>query len=261
MTHPLHPIVTAPPVLAIAVSGGVDSLTLAVAAHRWRGGEGVTACHAVSPAVPPTATERVRDHAAREGMRLVILDAGEFADPDYRRNPVNRCFYCKTSLYRTVTAAVGAGVVVASGTNTDDLGDYRPGLAAARDHGVVHPYVEAGMDKAAVRALARDLALGAVADLPAAPCLSSRVETGLAIDPAQLALVDAVEQAARAALGPVTLRCRVRAAGLVLEVEDAVLASLVEPDRRRLADTVAGVAQAAVRLEPYRKGSAFLHAS
>ena len=73
--------------------------------------------------------------------------------------------------------------VLVSGTNSDDLDDYRPGLRAAADYGVRHPYVEAGMNKEAVRALARELALDDLAQLPASPCLSSRVETGLAIDP------------------------------------------------------------------------------
>ncbi len=81
-----------------------------------------------------------------------------------------------------------------SGANLDDLGEYRPGLDAAREHGVRHPFVEAGFSKAMVRALARDLGLGAVAELPAAPCLSSRVETGIRIEPETLAFIHAVER-------------------------------------------------------------------
>src|SRR6201987_961896 len=81
---------------SIAVSGGVDSMTLAVLAHRIEP-RNIAIAHAISPAVPPEATERVRDWATREGWRLTILDAGEFDDPDYRRNPVNRCFFCKRS--------------------------------------------------------------------------------------------------------------------------------------------------------------------
>ena len=114
--------------LAVAVSGGVDSMTLAVAASRWRAMP-LIAMHAVSPAVPSAATARVRRHAAREGWELRILDAGEFADPAYRANPANRCFFCKTNLYASMADRHDG--ILASGTNIDDLGDWRPGLAAA----------------------------------------------------------------------------------------------------------------------------------
>ena len=113
------------PGLAIAVSGGVDSMTLAHAAHR-AGPPGLLVVHALSPAVPAEATARVRDHATRFGWRLTEVDAGEFADPEYRANPVNRCYFCKTNLYDRI-AHVTEGPI-ASGANLDDLGDYRPGL-------------------------------------------------------------------------------------------------------------------------------------
>ena len=109
--------------------------------------------HAVSPAVPPHATARVRAHAGLEGWNLAVADAGEFADPRYRANPVDRCFFCKSNLYDRIRSVTQA--TVASGTNLDDLGDFRPGLKAASQRGVVHPFVEAGIDKAAVREIAR----------------------------------------------------------------------------------------------------------
>ncbi len=141
---------------AVAVSGGIDSLTLATAAHRVLGPR-VTMHHATSPAVPAEATDRTRALAEREGWTLDVFDAGEFADPAYRANPVNRCFFCKTNLYGAVAARTRHTIL--SGTNLDDLGDYRPGLEAARDHAVRHPFVEAAVDKRAVRALAVDWAL------------------------------------------------------------------------------------------------------
>jgi uncharacterized protein len=150
------------PRLAIAVSGGVDSMTLAHAAHRRL--PAVTMVHAVSPAVPAHATARVRAHAERAGWRLIVTGAGEFDDPRYRENAVDRCYFCKTNLYARI-AAVTDGPI-ASGANLDDLSDYRPGLTAAAEHGVVHPYILAGMDKAAVRALARDSGLDDLAELP-----------------------------------------------------------------------------------------------
>jgi uncharacterized protein len=186
--------------VAVAVSGGVDSMTLSVLAHRTLGAA-AEMFHAMSPAVPPEATARVRRHAQDEGWRLQTVDAGEFDDPRYLDNPVNRCFYCKTDLYGAIAARTTA--VIASGTNLDDLGDFRPGLDAARNHGVRHPFVEAGIDKATVRAIARALGLADLAELPAAPCLSSRVETGIAIAADTLSKLHAVERLVATADGAV----------------------------------------------------------
>jgi uncharacterized protein len=245
--------------LAIAVSGGVDSVTLAAFAHRLQqaGAVGlVEMIHAVSPAVPPAATERVRARAAREGWRLTVTGAGEFDDQRYRNNPVNRCYFCKTNLYdRIRSVSTGA---IASGANLDDLGDYRPGLMAASERGVVHPYIEAGMDKASVRALARRLGLDEVAELPAQPCLASRVETGIAIDPDDLAFIDLVETrlAAHAPAG-MALRCRVTHAGIAIEAGKEVA------DAERLGDLARRLCREhgrhLVGIGPYRRGAMFVH--
>jgi uncharacterized protein len=246
---------------AVAVSGGVDSLTLAVLAGRRLGTERVLMMHAVSPAVPPEATERVRAMADADGWRLQVIDAGEFADPRYRANPANRCFFCKTSLYGAIAARTERQIL--SGANTDDLTEYRPGLDAARAHGVRHPYLEAGLDKAAVRTLARSLGLAETAELPASPCLSSRIETGIAIDPEELAAVHRAETLLRTALKPRTVRCRVRKAGVVLELDAETLAKLEPEARADLSRDVAALmppefAGRGVRFEPYRTGSAVL---
>jgi len=245
--------------LAIAVSGGVDSMTLAAFAHRLHhsGGMGpVEMIHAVSPAVPPAASERVRARAAREGWRLTVTGAGEFDDRRYRDNPVNRCYFCKTNLYDRIRSLTPG--VIASGANLDDLGDYRPGLLAAAERAVVHPYIEARMDKAAVRALARQLGLDEVAELPAQPCLSSRVETGIAIDPVDLAFIDLMETRL-AVLAPagMAVRCRVTHAGITIEAGDAVadaepLAALAGSLCREHGRHLVGVG-------PYRRGAMFVH--
>lgn len=246
--------------VAVAVSGGVDSLTLATVAHRTLGGR-AHMYHAVSPAVPAEATQRVRDIAAREGWQLSVIEAGEFADADYRNNPVNRCFYCKTNLYSAIAPRTTAQIV--AGTNLDDLGEYRPGLDAAANHGVRHPFVEAQIDKNTVRALARELGLDDIAELPAAPCLSSRIETGIAIDPAMLKLVHAAETLVARKTSPRTVRCRVRARGVVIELDEPRLSTLDGDARRELEHEVGrlfrdGGFDYPVSLAPYRTGSAFL---
>lgn len=243
--------------LVIAVSGGIDSLTLAAAAASARTPGLTVLCHARSPAVPAEALSRVQDMAARTGLPLHLVEAGEFSDPAYRANPVDRCYFCKGHLYATLSRLGGA---VAAGTNLDDLADYRPGLKAAAQHGVRHPFVEAGMNKAAVRALARALGLGALAELPASPCLASRVRTGLRIEPEALLLIDRIEMALRERLGPVDLRCRQEETGLTIEIDARVLEALTTSERAALA-TLAGQMAGGqeVPLRPYRKGSAFVH--
>lgn len=264
----------------VAVSGGVDSLTLMAFAHDVVDARAV---HAVSPAVPPAATARVRELAVRLGWSLDVIDAGEIDDDEYLANPVDRCRVCKSHLYdalhalhalHRVDAAPSTGAfTVVSGTNVDDLGDYRPGLDAARERGVRHPFVEAGLDKRAVRALAHELGLHDVAELPAQPCLSSRIETGIRIDAPMLAMVNAVEDSVRERLGAsVVVRCRVRAGAslaslvsrhVVIELDERALAALDASERAALVDAAvpllrgAGVVDRAV-LAPYRMGSAFL---
>jgi len=247
--------------IAVAVSGGVDSLTLATYAHRLMPGR-VSMYHAISPAVPGEGTRRTQALAAGEGWTLRVIDAGEFDDTDYLRNPIDRCFYCKRSLYGAIQPHTAAQIV--SGTNLDDLGEYRPGLIAAKEHGVRHPFVEAAMTKQQVRALARELGLVQVADLPSSPCLSSRVETGIAIDPAALAAIHAAEGLLARALGPKTVRCRVRGSGVVVELDQASLDALGEDRRGALGEQVNALFASTglngpVRFEPYRTGSAFLH--
>jgi uncharacterized protein len=264
--HRLIDIVRAIPNIAIAVSGGIDSLTLATIAHRTMTRRPLM-LHASSPAVPDDATARVRRLAAEHGWELRVIDAEEFKDPDYMRNPVNRCFYCKSALYGTIARHTDAQIV--SGANVDDLGEYRPGMIAAKDNGVRHPYIEAGIAKATIRTLARRHGLGDVAELPAAPCLSSRVETGIAIRGEVLRAIDAVETFVRAAVHPRTVRCRVRNSKIIIELDAETLARIDEPMRGRIlretADAFAQVqpststnTNTTLGFAVYRNGSAFL---
>ena len=141
------------------------------------------------------------------------------------------------------------------------LSDYRPGLQAADIHGVRHPFVEAAISKATLRRIAPLVGLGHLADLPSAPCLSSRIETGLFIEPATLALVHAVEQAVAAQLGSEgrVVRCRVRRDGLVIELDpislQAVRDGLDSTLRRTIAELVTRAGMQRLASFPARFGS------
>jgi uncharacterized protein len=214
--------------------------------------------HATGPAVPAAARRRVEAHAGRHGWPLVVIDAGEQDDARYRANPVDRCYYCKSNLYTRIRGLTADAI--ASGTNRDDLSDFRPGLRAAAEQQVVHPYVEAAIAKADVYALARRLGLDDLERLPAQPCLASRVETGIAIDAADLAFIDRVETELSARLGPAAVvRCRVTHAGVAIELADlrdetsaGIARDIGERACRADSRVFSGV-------RPYARGAAFLH--
>lgn len=240
--------------LAVAVSGGVDSMTLAHVAAQI--GD-VVMVHAVSAAVPAAATLRVRAHAAQARWRLLETDAGEFLDENYRANPVNRCYFCKSNLYGRIAGLTDRKI--ASGANLDDLGDYRPGLIAAKEHRVIHPLIEARIDKPTLRAIAKAYGLHDLSTLPAQPCLASRVETGIAISPADMAFVEKMELALHA-IAPhlTTLRCRLLRRGVVIEIDsmtDAALPAIA----RYAAQSCAAANRSFAGVQPYRRGAAFVH--
>ncbi|SKA39364.1 adenine nucleotide alpha hydrolase [Consotaella salsifontis] len=243
--------------LAIAVSGGVDSMVLSFVAHRFSRAD-ITAVHAVSPAVPLAATTRVEAHAARHGWRLKLLDAGEMNDPDYLANPINRCYFCKSNLYSRIREATA--LAIASGINTDDLGDFRPGLEAAKLNAVHHPFVEAGISKADIYALAERYGLDDLAALPAQPCLASRIETGIGVRRPDLAFIEKVETELAVFLPQAAaLRCRVTRQGITVECDPfpkgeivGAMSTLVEKLCVEDGRSFAGV-------KPYQRGSAFRH--
>lgn len=257
MSAKLETILRATGPAAIAVSGGIDSLTLARLSVAINPKSIVY--HAVSAAVPLEATERVQKTANQFDWNLVILDAGEMRDPNYLSNPANRCFHCKNNLYRTILSATDRPVF--SGANLDDLEDYRPGLKSAENHGIRHPFIEAGITKSHIRKLARENGLRNLSEIPASPCLSSRVLTGLSIDPQELKTIDRVETALRGLLGDIPIRCRRVTTGYSVQIDAAKLAILEEKQKVEIlevSEEVAGDDSKVIGIEPYKMGSAFL---
>lgn len=179
----------------VAFSGGVDSSLVAYVAAEALG-DNALAVTSGSKSLKRSDLALAGELAEKWGMRHRIIVTDELLKPQYRENPVNRCFHCKTSLYEALEqiAADEGYDHVLNGTNTDDLGDHRPGLIAARNFDVVSPLVDAGFAKSDIRALAASLGLEN-AQKPQAACLSSRFPYGSHITEARLAQVEAAEDA------------------------------------------------------------------
>jgi len=177
----------------VAFSGGIDSSLVAFVAGQVLG-ENALAVTSGSASLKRTDLELSKKLGDDWGIAHQVIVTDELSKSDYRANPTNRCFYCKTSLYTELAQIASAQnyAFVLNGTNLDDLGDHRPGLIAANDYNVKSPLVEAGFHKADIRALAHELGLEN-ADKPQAACLSSRFPYGTAIDQILLAQVEAAE--------------------------------------------------------------------
>lgn len=247
--------------VTVAVSGGVDSMTLAFIAHQTLGRNALIV-HSTSAAVPGKDAERINEYATRYGWHFHLVTSGEMESLEYRANPVNRCYFCKSCLYRTLSA-LEHGIVV-SGTNVDDLGDYRPGLIAAEENHVVHPFIDVGMTKSEIRAIAAKFSLEEIAHLPASPCLSSRIETGIRIEPAQLALVNRIEDALKAQIPGENIRCRIRHQHMTIEMDNEVFEKLSDSERALLHASVKAMVDAQnsislpIAFRAYERGSAFV---
>ena len=249
--------------VTVAVSGGVDSMTLAYVANQTLGSK-ATMVHATSPAVPRCDTESIQQYADEQGWNLKLIHSGEFDNADYLSNPVNRCYFCKSCLYNSLVA-LNLGQVI-SGTNTDDLGDYRPGLIAAKEHDVRHPFVEADIDKQTIRDIAAHLGLSQLSVKPASPCLASRVETGVRINPKQLTLIYDIETEVRKLVSSENIRCRITSNQIQLQLDAPVfegLSSQLIDNIEKQMEVIATRAQlsAPVAIAPYVRGSAFLRAN
>lgn len=238
----------------VAYSGGVDSAYL-LSLAREALGEGAVAFTALSPAVAPDELDGAREVARLLGVRHVEKRSGELEDPRYAANPSNRCYFCKTELYAIAEAearALGLAAVV-SGTNADELSDYRPGLKAADEHRVVQPLAEARLTKDEIRSLSRAAGLPTW-DKPQQPCLSSRIPYGTAVTAERLQQLAQSEMALRK-LGLREFRVRYHGDVARIEVGQGELARLLEVRAEAAAALkAAGFKYVSLDLEPFRSG-------
>jgi pyridinium-3,5-biscarboxylic acid mononucleotide sulfurtransferase len=207
----------------VAYSGGVDSAYLAWAAHKTLQAD-MLAVIADSPSLARAHLRDAVSFAEETCIPLEIIHTAEMARPEYVRNDPQRCFFCKDELFRVMEDFAGRHgfQAIAYGVNVDDQGDFRPGHAAAREHRVAAPLLEAGLTKAEIRELARNAGLR-VWDKPASACLSSRIEHGRPVTQEALATVEQGEEALRA-LGFRQFRVRYHGELVRIEIDKDELA-------------------------------------
>lgn len=218
----------------VAFSGGVDSAVVAYAAQHVLGSRSLAAT-ADSASLARHELTDACNVAAQIGIALRLVATDEVADPAYLKNDAQRCFHCKSHLFQSlgqIDEVRSGGWQILTGTNRDDLGDWRPGLRAADQYGARSPLAELGIGKEQVRALAQRWKLS-VADKPASPCLSSRLAYGVEVTPERLAMIEAAEAELRL-LGLVRLRVRFHEGNLArVEVPLDQLSTLIDTDIRR----------------------------
>ena len=177
----------------VAFSGGVDSTLVLALAHEVLG-EKALAVTAQSASMPDREMKACHQLAKEIGVKHLVVKTEEMSNPNYRANPANRCYHCKTELYSSLKKVSQQENIlnILNGTNTDDLGDYRPGLDSAREQGVRSPLVEAEFNKQEVRELSRKMEIS-VWDKPAMACLSSRIPYGQPVTEEKLAMIEQAE--------------------------------------------------------------------
>ncbi len=242
----------------IAFSGGVDSTFLLKIAVDTLGKDNVLACIAVSPSLSEYQRQQAKTLARQLGVRLEEIPLDEMHDPVYRANQSDRCFHCKSRLYKLLTEKAGQENIphILCGSNFDDKSDYRPGNHAAEVFGILSPMMDIGLTKAEIRDLSRQMNLP-TADLPASPCLASRVAYGLEITEEKLAQVEKAEDFLRK-LGFVEFRVRHHGDIARIEINPNEFAKLA-PDaiRKQITDELKklGFRYITLDLQGFRSGS------
>lgn len=240
--------------VVVAFSGGVDSSVLAEAAHQTLG-EASLAVTGVSPSLARHELESARRLAAERGWAFMTAGTHELGREEYARNEGDRCYWCKTELYETLgPIAAERRAVMLVGTNTDDLGDHRPGHVAAAENEVRAPLVEAGLSKEDVRALARDMGLP-TAEKPASPCLSSRFAYGVRVTAEGLRRVESAEGHMRS-LGFTVFRVRDHGNSARIEVpKDEIPRAMALKSQITQRLTRLGYADVSIDPKGFRSGS------
>lgn len=243
--------------VVVCFSGGIDSALVLWAAHRQLGSHAI-GLTAISPSLSAAEKEAAIAFAKHIGARHELIETQEIENPNYASNPSNRCFYCKTELYTVAQKwADRWGIqALANGTNLDDLGDYRPGLEAAKIANVKSPLVEVHMRKDDVRQVAHLVGLP-IWDKPASACLSSRIPYGSSVTREKLAQIGGFEEALRT-LGFRQLRVRWHDTMARIELDVSEIARAIEPSVRESivsAGKQFGFSYITLDLLGYRQGS------
>ena len=249
------------PSLVVAYSGGVDSAYLAYAAHRVLG-DRMLAVTALSASFSARDREEAEKCTARFHFPHEFVETDELANQAYRANNPDRCYFCKDELFDKLADLAGKRgyAAVAYGVNVDDQGDWRPGQRAAHEHRVLAPLLEAGLNKADIRELARRADLP-VWDRPASACLSSRIAYGIEVTPERLAVVEQGEEALRQ-LGFRQFRVRYHEKLARLEIAPEELPRALTPEMARQFVEIfkrLGFTYVTLDLEGYRQGSLNAH--
>ena len=243
--------------VVVAYSGGVDSAYLALIAARTLGARAL-AVTADSPSYPDRHRRFAIDIATKFGLRHEIIRTGELDRADYRANPENRCYFCKTELYTHLSAIASTrarGATIVDGNNADDRADYRPGRQAAREFGVRSPLDEAGLTKDEIRELSRIAGLPTW-DEPASACLSSRIPYHHEVTDEKLRMIERAERAI-VAMGFRVCRVRHYDNGARVEIGRDELWRALEPQTSAAIEReLAAIGYRSVAIDPegYRRG-------
>ncbi|MFQ6034680.1 MAG: ATP-dependent sacrificial sulfur transferase LarE [Sedimentisphaerales bacterium] len=244
--------------VVVAYSGGVDSTFLLKAAVDTLGAENVLACIGVSASLAKSQYDQAVKCAKIIGVQVLETQVDEVEDSDYAANKADRCFHCKSHLYGILTniAKQKHFNCIICGSNFDDKDDFRPGNRAAKVFGVRCPLMEAELTKDDIRQLSRQMNLP-TADLPASPCLASRISYGLEVTEQRLKQIEQAEDFLRA-LGLIEFRVRHHDNIARIEVNPQDIKKVAtEPLRSRIVDKIKslGFKFVAVDLQGFRSGS------